>query len=164
MTWLGQPSNRGDWYYSCETDLGYCGALRTAATIVADDPVFGRFCFGGEMHAEKSFLRIIPRDGVRRRLYLRAAGQKIDFEVTGARFAKEEPMQCFIDKQRFLFIMETESMSSGEIQFMIAGLPAHPYKVICGQDTKEFHPGDRNTLHLRVPVGASKISLEVVRA
>ena len=164
MTWLGQPNDRGDWYYSCETDLGYCGALRTAATIVADDPVFGRFCFGGEMHAEKSFLRIIPRDGVRRRLHLRAAGQKIDFEVTGARFAKEEPMQCFIDKQRFLFIIETESTSSGEIQFMVAGLPAHPYKVICGQETKEFHPGDRDTLHLRVPVGASKISVEVIRA
>jgi hypothetical protein len=31
---------RGPWYYASEVDLGYSGALRTAATILADDPVF----------------------------------------------------------------------------------------------------------------------------
>lgn len=35
MTWLGQPHHRGYWYYSSESDLGYCGAVRTAATVVA---------------------------------------------------------------------------------------------------------------------------------
>ncbi|HEX7051769.1 MAG TPA: DUF5695 domain-containing protein, partial [Longimicrobiales bacterium] len=29
-TWLEQPHHRGSWYYSCEIDLGYCGALRAA--------------------------------------------------------------------------------------------------------------------------------------
>jgi hypothetical protein len=47
-TWLGQPHHRGSWNFSSEIDLGYCGALRTAATVLADDPIFGRFCFGGE--------------------------------------------------------------------------------------------------------------------
>ena len=47
-TWLGQPHHRGSWYYACEIDLGYCGALRAAATVLADDPIFGRFCFGGD--------------------------------------------------------------------------------------------------------------------
>lgn len=27
-TWLEQGHHRGSWYYSCEIDLGYCGALR----------------------------------------------------------------------------------------------------------------------------------------
>ena len=63
MTWLGQPHHRGPWYYSSETDLGYCGALRAASTIVADDPVFGRFCFGGELRAENG----IPADHSSRR-------------------------------------------------------------------------------------------------
>ena len=31
MTWLGLPHHRGPWYYSSETDLGYCGALRSAS-------------------------------------------------------------------------------------------------------------------------------------
>ncbi len=29
-TWLGQPHHRGSWYYACEIDLGFCGALRAA--------------------------------------------------------------------------------------------------------------------------------------
>jgi len=163
MTWLGQPHHRGPWYYSCETDLGYCGALRTAATVVADDLVFGRFCFGGEMRAEKTSLRIIPRDGLRRRLHLRAAGQKIDFELAGARFAKEQLIEWFTDQQRFLFTLETEATASGEAQLMVAGLPAHGYKIICGPETTEFRPDAMKPLRLRIPAGSSKVQVEIVR-
>jgi hypothetical protein len=164
MTWLGQPHHRGPWYYSSETDLGYCGALRAASTIVADDPVFGRFCFGGEMRAEKASLHIIPRDGVRRRLHLRTAGQQIDFEVTGARFAKEQPIQWSIDQQRFLFTLETETTGSGEVQLLVANLPAHSYKIICGEETNEFLPDGTKPVRLRIPAGSSKAVVEIIRS
>jgi hypothetical protein len=164
MTWLGQPHHRGPWYYSSETDLGYCGALRAAATVVADDPVFGRFCFGGEMHADKSSLKIIPRDGVRRRLHLRTAGQQIDLELTGARFAKEQPIQWSIDQQKFRFMLETEATSSGEAQLVIAGLPMHSYKIICGKETTEFHPDSTKSVRIRVPAGSSRVETEIVRS
>jgi hypothetical protein len=164
MTWLGQPHHRGPWYYSSETDLGYCGALRTAATIVADDPVFGRFCFGGEMREEKASLHIIPRDGVRRRLHLRTAGQQIDFELTGARFAKEQSIEWSTDKQRFLFTLETETTGSGEVQFSVAGLPAGNYKIICGPETNKFHPDGKKPLRLRIPAGSSGVKAEIVRS
>jgi hypothetical protein len=164
MTWLGQPHHRGPWYYSSETDLGYCGALRTAATIVADDPVFGRFCFGGEMRAEKASLHIVPRDGVRRRLHLRTAGQQIDLELTGARFAKEQPIQWSTDQQRFLFVLETENTSNGEVQLLIKGLPEHGYKIISGQTTNEFHADGMKSLRLRIPAGSSSAKVEIVRS
>ena len=164
MTWLGQPHHRGPWYYSCETDLGYCGALRTAATIVADDPVFGRFCFGGDMHAEKSALHIIPRDGLRRRLHLRTAGQTIDLELTGARFAKEEPIQWFPSQQRFHFIVETESTGSGEIQIGIAGLPDARYRITCGAERRDFQPATMKALRLPVAAGSSKTLIEILRS
>ncbi|HXC96842.1 MAG TPA: DUF5695 domain-containing protein [Edaphobacter sp.] len=164
MTWLGQPHHRGPWYYSSETDLGYCGALRTAATIVADDPVFGRFCFGGEMHEEKTSLHIVPRDGVRRRLHLRTAEQRVDLELTGARFAKEQPIQWSTDQQRFLFVVETESASNGEVQLSVTGLPAGGYKIICGGETKEFQPDGAKSLRLRVPAGSTGVKAEIVRS
>ena len=164
MTWLGLPHHRGPWYYSSETDLGYCGALRSASTIVADDPVFGRFCFGGETRAEKASLHIIPRDGVRRRLHLRTAGQQIDFELTGARFAKEEPIKWSINQQRFLFRLETETTSSGEVQLLIANFPALSYKIICGLETKEFHPDGMELVRLRIPAGSSKALVEIIRS
>jgi hypothetical protein len=163
MTWLGQMINRGPWYYSCETDLGYCAAVRTAATIVADDPVFGRFCFGGEMREEKTSLRIIPRDGLRKRLHLRTAGQRIDFELTGARFAKEQPMELSTAQQRFRFTLETEATGSGEVLLLARGLPAHRYKIICGQETKEFRPDAAKPLRLSIPAGTAKAQVEIVR-
>ena len=163
MTWLGQPHHRGPWYYSSETDLGYCGALRAASTIVADDPVFGRFCFGGEMRAEKGSLEIIPRDGVRRRLHLRTEGELIDFDLRGARFAREQPVRWFTGQHRFHFALETESSGSGEVQIAIAGLPAGAYKVSCGEQKIELRPGDGKPLLLRVPAGSSKTVVEIVR-
>jgi hypothetical protein len=164
MTWLGQPHHRGPWYYSSETDLGYCGALRTAATIVADDPVFGRFCFGGEMSAGKASLHIVPRDGVRRRLHLRTAGQQIDIELTGARFAKGEPIQWSIEQQEFRFTIETETTTNGEAELLFTGLPMRNYKVICGQVTSEFHPRGKSSLQIRIPAGSAREEVKIVRS
>ena len=164
LTWLGQQHHRGPWYYSSETDLGYCGALRAAATIVADDPIFGRFCFGGEMRADKACIQIVPRDGVRRRLHLRAEGRQIDFELTGARFAKEQPIHWFAAQQRFLFTLETEPTASGEAQIAIAGLPAGSYRLICGQQKTDFHPDPTKPFRLSIPAGSTKAIVEILRA
>jgi hypothetical protein len=164
MTWLGQPHHRGPWYYSSETDLGYCGALRDAATIVADDPIFGRFCFGGDMRDENASMHIVPRDGVRRRLHLRTAGQQIDFELTGGRFAKEQPIQWFVDRQGFHFSLETETTGSGEVQLLITGLPAGNYKVFCNEGTSEFRPVEARPLRLSIRAGSSNAKVEIVRA
>jgi hypothetical protein len=85
-TWLGQPHQRGSWYYSCEIDLGYCGALRAARTTIADDPIFGRFCFGGLGETKGNIYRFLPHDGVRRRLSIRTLGCTLDLELSGSRF------------------------------------------------------------------------------
>lgn len=85
-TWLGQPHGRGSWYYSCETDLGYCGYLRAARTVVADDPIFGRFCFGGTLNGS----HVIPKDGVRRRFSVRTKESSLNAEVTGTHFVEAD--------------------------------------------------------------------------
>jgi hypothetical protein len=116
------------------------------------------------MRTEKASLHIIPRDGVRRRLHLRTPGQQIDFELTGARFAKVEPIKWSINQQRFLFRLETETTSSGEVQLLIANFPALSYKIICGQETQEFHPGGTEPVRLRIPAGSSKALVEIIRS
>lgn len=84
-TWLGQPHGRGSWYYSCEIDLGFTGALRAARTVVADDPIFGRFCFGGLGVTRGNEYLFTPRDGLRRRVSVRTKGLKADLELENAR-------------------------------------------------------------------------------
>jgi hypothetical protein len=59
---------RGPWRYDGEIDLGYGGALRMAATVVARDPVFGWIAYGGTIAEERREVAVEPRDGVRRRL------------------------------------------------------------------------------------------------
>jgi hypothetical protein len=59
---------RGPWRYDGEIDLGYGGALRMAATVVARDPVFGWIAYGGALVEKRGEVAVEPRDGVRRRL------------------------------------------------------------------------------------------------
>ena len=68
-TWLNQPHHGGAWYYSCEIDLGFCGYLRSAATVYAEDPIFGAVCMGGEMARTGDTAVIKPQDGVNRRFH-----------------------------------------------------------------------------------------------
>jgi hypothetical protein len=46
--WLGNKEmGRGPWWYSGEIDLGFGGALRAAATVVMEDPIFGLVAYAG---------------------------------------------------------------------------------------------------------------------
>ncbi|MGH7971713.1 MAG: DUF5695 domain-containing protein, partial [Limisphaerales bacterium] len=88
-TWLaGQPMHRGAWYYSAEENLGYCGALRAAATILADDPIFGRFCYGGAWHNGAGTNQVVPMDGVRKRFYAMLNSGTVRLVLNGDRFAE----------------------------------------------------------------------------
>jgi hypothetical protein len=61
---------RGPWRYDGEIDLGFGGALRMAATVVTRDPVFGWLAYGGALTEREDELTVVPRDGLRRRLYV----------------------------------------------------------------------------------------------
>jgi hypothetical protein len=63
----GVTEPRGPWHYDGEIDLGFGGALRMAATIVAKDPTFGWIAYGGALTESGDKLSVIPRDGLRRR-------------------------------------------------------------------------------------------------
>jgi len=164
MTWLGQQHHRGPWYYSSETDLGYCGALRGLATVVADDEIFGTYCFGGQMSSAKGALEIVPKDGVRRRLSLRTAGQKVDLELIGARFAKGQTIEWHADGKRLAVPVETEPTAGGKIWLLVKGLPAKSYKAIYGDKITNFRSDNVTPLDFDVPAGTAKAMVEIVRS
>lgn len=86
-TWLEQPHHRGSWYYSCEIDLGLCGGLRGANTVLADDPEFGRICYGGSLTEKEDGLMITPLDGVQRRFHWITATERVHALLDHVRFA-----------------------------------------------------------------------------
>jgi len=92
MTWLDQQHNGGPWYYSCEIDLGFCGALRGAATVLAQDPEFGPVCYGGSLEGRK----VICEDGIRRRFHVITPENRLHITIDKGHF---DGAFEFIDRQ-----------------------------------------------------------------
>lgn len=127
-TWLDQPHHRGSWYYSCEIDLGFCGALRGAATILADDPIFGRVCLGGTSEEHAGGQHVMLRDGVRRRFHARLDGRSLDLVLRNDRFAADEPL--VIGAHDLRFTIESANPAGHVAELAHAGLPAGAYRLI----------------------------------
>jgi len=84
--------HRGAWYYSAEQNLGYCGAIRSAATILADDPIFGRFCYGGSWQQTAGTNQVVPLDGVRKRFHAMLNDSTLHLVLNGDRFTVSQPL------------------------------------------------------------------------
>lgn len=68
-SWIGKQVERGPWFYDGEIDLGYGGALRSSATVLTHDKLFGWYVYGGTFEAAGDRMLIEPRDGLRQRFY-----------------------------------------------------------------------------------------------
>jgi len=119
--WLGKWIERGAWYYSAEEDVGYCGAIRTAATVVADDPVFGLVALGGKLEDRGDRIEVVPRDGLRTRFHLMMSPEKrLHVEFQKGRLAKEKPVVIKKDLSEIIFeveerVADEEAVSGGVI-------------------------------------------------
>jgi hypothetical protein len=85
----GVSEPRGPWHYDGEIDLGFGGALRMAATIVAKDPTFGWIAYGGALTESGDKLSIIPRDGLRRRFGIVIPDARLPFAEDVSRLKLE---------------------------------------------------------------------------
>ncbi len=128
-TWLGQPHHRGSWYYACEIDLGYCGALRSAATILADDPIFGRFCYGGDWSETSDTIQVVPKDGLRRRFSALLDSGKLHVRLERDRFRASWPIFLGNDLTRLQFRIETDNPAPHTSRLRLSGLPLGKYTV-----------------------------------
>lgn len=129
QTWLNQPHHRGPWYYSSESDLGFSGALRTAATILADDPIFGRYAFGGEWKKSAAGLEIIPKDGLRRRFFARLGTRKLNLEFDLDRFVATQPIVIKEDLSEIRFKLESDIQAKHSTTMRLSGLDAGNYEL-----------------------------------
>ena len=127
-TWLGQPHHRGSWYYSCEENPGYCGALRTAATILTDDPIFGRFCFGGDWRRTTAGLEVIPKDGLRKRFHALIGG-RLHLVSETDRFPAGRPIIVRETLSEIRFSLKSDNPAPHTAAVRLSGLPPGEYVV-----------------------------------
>jgi hypothetical protein len=113
LTWLNnQPMHRGPWYYSAEQNLGFCGAIRSAATILADDPIFGRFCYGGIWTNDAGAIKITPLDGVRVRFHAMLTDGAVHLVLDSDHFTTGQSTSLAPNLTQITFAMETGNTAS----------------------------------------------------
>jgi hypothetical protein len=163
--WLGNKEmGRGSWWYSGEIDLGYSGALRSAATTVVDDPIFGLFAYGGDISHEKNLTHIIPKDGLRARFHIVRGAQRLHILLDRDGFAVGKPVSFDDALTTIRFTLENRAAASHDTVVRVSGLPPGIYEA-----TTQHHPPHRLTVHngeewqLRVPVGVSGTAVVIQR-
>src|SRR5437762_1364216 len=128
--WLGNKEmGRGSWWYSGEIDLGYSGALRAAATIVTDDPIFGLFAYCGDLQREKNLIRVIPKDGLRARFHIVRGDQRIHILLERDGFAKDKAISFDDRGGSISFELENRGGGNHETGVRISGLAPGKYEV-----------------------------------
>jgi hypothetical protein len=128
-TWLEQPHHRGAWYYGCEIDLGFSGALRAAACVLAVDPLFGEIAYGGLLRRDGSTVEVHPRDGVRRRFHVLRNQQRVHVLLDRDHFASDSPIVIADELSRLTFVVESAEPAEHQIALHLSGLPQGRYRL-----------------------------------
>ena len=160
--WIGKTMRRGAWYYSAEQDVGYCGALRTHATIVARDPLFGEIAYGGVLTRARDRISVIPRDGLRVRFHVVRGDQRLHLVLDHDGFAKEQPIVVHDDLSRIEFTLENRTGGAHRTGLAIAGLAPGKYVVSVDGRTSGTIEGGAAVTTVALPVGAASTSRVVI--
>ncbi len=132
--WIRKDNPRGAWFYDGEIDLGYCGALRAAATIVADDPLFGMFAYGGRLTTTQGAIEVIPLDGLRKRFYFITQAIRLQILIAWDGFMSDKTIRISHDFHTISFYLENRTDSDHLTAINLSGLPEGRYEIT--QDQK----------------------------
>jgi hypothetical protein len=161
---MGKPQGRGAWSYGGEQDLGFGAALRTAATIVAEDPVFGWIAYGGELSRGANGFGVIPKDGLRRRLHVIQGDSRFHVILDRDGFARGKAVIIDASLAGIEFMLENRMADAHRTPVRITGLAQGSYRVdLDGKTLKtvEIKPGAETVLIL--PLGKKAESAVAIR-
>jgi hypothetical protein len=168
ITWLDQEHHRGSWYYSCEIDLGFTGALRCAATILADDPEFGLYCYGGDLKKLDHGMEITMKDGLRKRLHVLYNSCRMHLYIENGQISSGHPVFLGDAFSEISLIVEapmkeTSTGSEAVIDIKLSGLPEGLYNVWAGDRmlTSEDFSRERAVM---IPSRQSTVPVRIVRS
>jgi hypothetical protein len=130
--WIRKDNARGAWFYDGEIELGYGGALRTAATVVVDDPLFGLFAYGGLLSRSAGRIEVIPKDGLRKRFHLIRGDRRLHVLLDRDGFAEDRPILVDEELAELCFVLENRTHDQHVTTVRINGLPAGRYDVRIG--------------------------------
>lgn len=152
--WIQKPQGRGPWFYDGEIDLGFGGAVRTAATVITNDPIFGLVAYGGDLQQKNKLLEVVPKDGLRKKIYYRNGSQRMDIELIRDGFKAGTPVNIDPAANSVRFTLENRTGDAHELPIVLKGLSG-AYTLQAGQGTakKVAVKKEGTTVAIKVPAG-----------
>lgn len=162
--WLGNKGmGHGSWWYDGEIDLGFSGALRTAATVVSDDPIFGWYAYGGELRKNGRLIDVIPRDGLRDRFAVVRGDSRLQMMLDRDGFEPERPISFDETLHRLKFTIENRSHDRHETTLTFTGMPPGTYHILADKKRLAESRSGKG-MEVRVPLREDRaVSLEITR-
>jgi hypothetical protein len=163
--WAGIEQPRGPWPYSGEIELGYGSALRAAATIVAEDPIFGWIAYGGQVNRTGGKLDILPMDGVRRRFHWVRGTTRFHLLLDRDGFASGQPVTATENLSEISFSVENRSpnQTPHTTELMVSGLPAGSFEILLDGKTLQPIHGSPAQQRVLLPLPSSPARI-IIRA
>jgi hypothetical protein len=153
----------GSWWYSGEIDLGFSAALRTAATVVSDDPIFGLYAYGGELTRQGTAIEVIPRDGLRDRFDVVRGNTRFQMRLDRDGFAPGKPIAFSESLDHVTFRIENRSKDQHQTTLTLKGLPTGSYSVLsAGKVLSKCVVESDEEKNVRVTVSLSDDSLVTI--
>jgi hypothetical protein len=139
--WIRKDVDRGAWFYDGEADLGLGAAFRMAATVLADDPLFGWTAYGGTLTEGNRKKEVVPRDGIRSRFWIVDSSGSTGIELNRDGFMKESPV--IWTERTGTIEFDIENRSGDRHTTRIAISSPHRWDIINnGKKVGEYTPGD----------------------
>ncbi len=161
-TWIGKLQGRGSWWYNSEIDLGFSGALRAAATIVSDDPIFGLIAYGGDLERGAGLVRVIPKDGLRVRFHVIRGAVRFHMELDRDGFAAGRPIDFDDALNAVRFALENRSADEHTTVLHVSGLASGEWTIESGGRAVasfEIAAGEARDISLPLPPGGAAFDL-----
>ena len=114
-TWLDQPHSGGSWYYSCEIDLGFCGGVRGASCIVAEDPLFGRIGYGAELSKKDNIWTVKRSDAAGKEFHYLSNDKRLHVVLDHGTLAKTAAKYNENDHSLTLYFDTQKSALTGTV-------------------------------------------------
>lgn len=158
--WIRKEMPRGPWRYDGEIDLGYGAGLRTAATVLTQDPLFDWLAYGGTLTIDGDQLAIIPRDGLRQRLYAVLPLRRLKIELDRDGFAALQPVVTDKNLKRLRFTLENRTADAHSTLLKVANTAKTSYAILqSGKRVGIAKPGVDSVVELRVSEPSTIIEL-----
>jgi len=146
---------RGIWPLDGEIGHGTAAQIYSAATIVAEHPVFGLIAYGGEVSQDSSTtLKIWSKDGVRQRVHYLDDKSRLHLSLKSDGFVEDEPVIIKKDLSAIQFVLENRFGNAHNTGLTLEGLPEGSYVLITDEVQIEKNT-EKGNLVFDIPLNTS---------